>query len=86
MSDNPNDDPGDPQQPETGHDSRVEDWHGQSVDRDAELADRLSDELGEEQAEAEFDRRATGKETQAQRHGDSIDPEQGESAYRDKAD
>ena len=74
--------PADPQQPEPGTDSRVVDWHGQSVDRDAELADELVDELGEEKAEEVFDEQATGKETQAARHGDTIDPEQGEAAYR----
>jgi hypothetical protein len=31
--------------PEPGTDSRVEDWHGQPVDRDARLADELSEEL-----------------------------------------
>jgi hypothetical protein len=69
--------------PEPGTDSRVEDWLGQSVERDAELADRLSGELGEEAAEAEFDRRSRGRDEQAARHGDHIDPDQGRSAYRD---
>jgi hypothetical protein len=33
-------------QPEPGTDSRVEDWCGQSVDRDAELADRIDPDQG----------------------------------------
>ena len=71
----------DAHQPEPGTDSRVEDWLGQSV-RNAELADRLSSELGAEAAEAEFDRRSTGRDEQEARHGDHIDPDQGRSAYR----
>ena len=71
-----------PAQPEPGTDSKVEDWFGQSVDRDAELADELSDALPPEEAEREFAARATGEDEQEARHGDSIDPEQGESAYR----
>lgn len=80
---NDTENPGGPKQPEPGTDSRVEDWHGQSVQRDAELADELVAERGEEAAEEEFERRAEGKATQAARHGRQIDPEQGESAYRD---
>lgn len=68
-------------QPEPGTDSRVEDWMGQSVDEDAELAEKLVDEHGEEKAEELFDEQSDGKQTQEARHGDSIDPEQGESAY-----
>lgn len=74
----------DPQQPEPGKDSRVEDWIGQSVERDTELAEKLVDEHGEERAEALFEERADGKATQEARHGDSIDPEQGESAYKNQ--
>jgi len=70
-----------PATPEPGTDSRVEDWFGQSVDRDAELADELSERLPEDAAEAEFERTATGADEQDARHGASIDPEQGESAY-----
>lgn len=73
----------DPNQPEPGTDSRVEDWHGQSVDRDAELAEELVDEHGEERAEELFEEQADGQQTQQARHGDTIDPEQGESAYKD---
>ena len=65
-----------------GTDSRVEDWHGQSVDRDARLADELSEELPPDEAEQAFDEQATGRAEQAARHGDEIDPEQGESAYK----
>lgn len=72
----------DPQQPEPGTDSRVEDWHGQSVDRDAALAEKLVEEHGEERAEKIFDEEAVGEATQDARHGDKIDPEQGESAYK----
>lgn len=73
----------DPRQPEPGTDSRVEDWHGQSIERDSELAEELVAEHGEERAEELFDEQADGKETQEARHGDSIDPEQGESAYQE---
>lgn len=72
----------DPKQAEPGTDSRVEDWMGQSVDEDAELAEKLVDEHGEEKAEELFDEQSEGKQTQEARHGDSIDPEQGESAYK----
>jgi hypothetical protein len=70
-------------QPEPGTDSRVEDWFGQSVERDAELADRLTSELGEPRAEAEFDAQSSGRDEQDARHGDHIDPDQGRSAYHD---
>ena len=72
----------DPKQPEPGTDSRVEDWFGQSANRDAELADRLSDELGDD-AEAAFEEQADGAAEQESRHGDTIDPDQGRSAYQD---
>ena len=71
-----------PATPEPGTDSRVEDWHGQSVDRDAELADELSERLPPDEAEQAFEERATGRAEQAARRGDQIDPEQGESAYK----
>jgi hypothetical protein len=71
-----------PNVPEPGTDSRVEDWIGQSANRDAELADRLSDELPPDEAQATFERDSSGADEQAARHGDAIDPEQGESAYR----
>jgi hypothetical protein len=74
-----------PATPAPGTDSKVEDWFGQSVAQDAELADELSAELPPEEAEKAFDEQATGEDTQDARHGDSIDPEQGESAYRDDA-
>jgi hypothetical protein len=72
----------DANQPEPGTDSRVEDWFGQSVERDAELADRLTDELDDDDAEAAFDQQARGKAEQVARHGDKIDPDQGRSAYQ----
>ena len=71
-----------PKTPEPGTDSKVEDWFGQSVQADAELADELSDEMDPVQAEEAFDRAASGREVQDARHGERIDPEQGESAYR----
>jgi hypothetical protein len=71
----------DAKQPEPGTDSRVEDWFGQSVERDAELADRLTDDLDDAAAEAAFDELASGEAEQAARHGDTIDPDQGRSAY-----
>jgi hypothetical protein len=70
---------------EPGTESRVEDWFGQSADRDAALADELTEELGETDAEAAFEEQATGREEQEARRGERIDPEQGESAYRDDA-
>ena len=72
----------DARQPEPGTDSRVEDWFGQSVARDAELADRLSNDLDPADAEAAFDERASGEAEQSARHGDTIDPDQGRSAYQ----
>jgi hypothetical protein len=83
-------DPNATQQPRTepGQDSRVEDWFGQSVQRDAELADEVvaSDDGDMEQAEADFDARSTGSDEQARRHGDHIDPDQGRSAYQTSED
>jgi len=72
-----------PNSPEPGTDSRVEDWFGQSVERDAELADELSEQLPPEEAEKAFEERAGGEDEQEARRGDEIDPEQGESAYQD---
>ena len=72
-----------PSSPEPGTDSRVEDWFGQSVERDAELADELSEQLPPEEAEKAFEERAAGEDEQEARRGDEIDPEQGESAYQD---
>ncbi len=69
------------EQPE-GEDSRVEDWFGQSVERDTEVADRLTEEVGAERAEVLFEEEATGREEQEARHGDHIDPDQGQSAYK----
>jgi hypothetical protein len=73
---------GQPSTPNPGEDSRVEDWFGQSVDHDAELAESLSEELPPDEAEAAFEAQAHGRAEQERRHGSSIDPEQGESAYR----
>ena len=72
-----------PSSPEPGTDSRVEDWFGQSVERDAELADELSEQLPPEEAEKAFEDRASGENEQDARRGDEIDPEQGESAYHE---
>ena len=66
-----------------GEDSRVEDWFGQSVERDAEVADELVEDVGEERAEELFEQRAGGREEQESRHGEQIDPDQGRSAYAD---
>jgi hypothetical protein len=71
--------------PEPGTDSRVEDWFGQSASEDAELADALVDDVGMDEAERRFEEQATGAQTQENRRGDRIDPEQGESAYHDDA-
>jgi hypothetical protein len=72
-----------PRTPEPGTDSKVEDWFGQSVAKDAELADELSDELPPDEAQRAFEQQAAGREEQEARRGEEIDPEQGESAYRD---
>ena len=56
---------------------------GQSIERDRRLAEELTEEFGEEEAEKRFDEQATGRSEQEARHGDSIDPDQGRSAYRD---
>lgn len=78
--------PDDDRRPGPGQDSRVEDWFGQSVQRDADLASELTDELGADEGERAFDELATGRSEQAARHGDEIDPDQGRSAYGDPAD
>jgi hypothetical protein len=72
--------------PEPGTDSRVEDWYGQSVQRDTELAEELTQQLGEEEAEQVFEQRATGRAEQEARHGDTIDPDQGRSAYEGRSE
>lgn len=72
-----------PSTPEPGTDSTVGDWFGQSVDQDAELAEKLSEELPADEAEQAFDEQAEGRETQQRRHGSEIDPDQGISEYRD---
>jgi len=66
-----------------GEDSRVEDWFGQSVERDTEVAERLTEEVGAERAEVLFEEQATGRDEQEARHGDDIDSDQGQSAYKD---
>ena len=49
--------------------STVDDWFGQSVARDQELADAISEEAGtEKEAEEEFAKRSHGAEEQAARH------------------
>lgn len=74
-----------PQQPAPGTDSRVDDWHGQSARRDAELADDLVERHGEDEAEAAFEERSDEARLQERRRGDVIDPDQGQSAYREQA-
>lgn len=68
--------------PRPGTDSPVEDWFGQSVAEDAELADKLVDAVGMDEAERQFEAQAHGKQRQETRHGDRIDPHQGEHAYQ----
>ena len=67
-----------------GQDSTVGDWFGQSVDQDAELAEKLSEELGDDEAEKAFEEQSEGRATQERRHGSEIDPDQGISQYRDE--
>ena len=60
-----------PDDPYTEPDNaRTDEWFGQSVDRDAELADQLVSQEGGDRkaAEDEFRRRAEGAERQAERH------------------
>jgi hypothetical protein len=60
-----------PDDPYTEPDNaRTDEWFGQSVDRDAALADRLVQEGGGdlEAAEEQFEDRAQGAERQAERH------------------
>ena len=71
--------------PQPGTDSPVEDWFGQSVAEDAELADKLVDAVGFEEAERQFEAQAHGQQRQETRHGDRIDPHQGEHAYQSEA-
>jgi hypothetical protein len=75
-----------PKTPDPGTDSTVEDWFGQSVERDTEIAEQLSEELPPDEAERAFEEQATGKAEQDARRGLRIDPEQGESAYRGRED
>ena len=75
-----------PNVPEPGKDSTVEDWFGQSVERDTEIAEKLSEQMPPEEAEKAFDEQATGESEQKARRGPRIDPEQGESAYRHSDD
>ena len=74
-------------QPPPGQDSTVDDWFGQSVQRDAEVADEVTADdadVDAADAEEEFARRARGREEQEARHGEHIDPDQGRDAYRDR--
>ena len=66
-----------------GTDTPVAEWFGQNVDSDAELADDLVAEHGEEKAEDLFDDESKGADVEDARRGDTIDPELGEAAYRD---
>ncbi len=72
-----------PEDQPRGTDSRVEDWFGQSVERDAELADELTEQEGldDKEARRRFEQEAAGESEQDARHGERIDPDQGRSAY-----
>ncbi|HEX2383176.1 MAG TPA: hypothetical protein VHI95_11100 [Acidimicrobiales bacterium] len=49
--------------------STVDDWFGQNVARDAELADRIADqEPDEDAAQARFDREAKGQQRYDEGH------------------
>jgi hypothetical protein len=72
--------------PRPGTDSPVDEWFGQSANDDAELADKLVDAVGVEEAERQFADQAQGKSRQEARHGDHLDPHQGEHLYRNVAD
>ena len=56
--------------------STTEEWFGQSVERDTELAEELVEEADgdAEAAEARFDREATGEQEQRERHSDTAPP------------
>lgn len=66
-----------------GTDNRVTEWFGQNVDADAQLAEILTDRVGAERAEQEFEQRTTREDVEDARRGDEIDPELGEAAYQD---
>jgi hypothetical protein len=74
-----------PATPEPGKDSTVTDWFGQSVERDKELAEELSEQLPPDEAERAFEQQATGEAEQRARRGPRVDPEQGEADYRDSS-
>lgn len=67
-----------------GTDTPTTEWLGQSVDSDTELAERLSEDHDEAEAEKLFDQQSTGADVEASRRGDHIDPDLGEAAYRDE--
>ena len=54
-----------PARPEPGTDSTVDDWFGQSVNEDTELAEELSEALPMDEAERAFEERAEGEERNA---------------------
>src|SRR4051794_20510720 len=58
-----------PATPEPGQDSTVEDWFGQSVERDKELAEDLSEQLPPREAERVFEQQAKGVPEQQARRG-----------------
>ena len=74
-----------PATPEPRKDSKVADWFGQSVERDKELAEQLSEQLPPGEAERVFEQKATGEAEQQARRGPRSDPGQGQFADRDDA-
>jgi hypothetical protein len=66
-----------PATPEQGEASTVQDWLGQTVERDTELAEERSELLPPEEAERVFELQA--------RRGPRFDSEPGEAAHRDNA-
>lgn len=72
MSDTSHQDPQPPDPYREPDNATTEEWFGQSVERDAELAEELlAEEGGDEEAAAErFDEEATGEIEQRRRRGE----------------
>ena len=69
---------------EQGQDSTTNEWFGQSVESDTELADEVAAKHDDPaDAEAEYEQRKGGEEVEAKRRGDEIDPDLGEDAYHE---
>ena len=64
--------------------STVDDWFGQNVARDQEVADKVSEEAGSEaEAEARFEEEAQGEERYREGHPPPDGPREGEQPTTD---